>query len=124
MAATRGITIEGIFTPFTEDDEYDKEQLKRLLDVCESAKNRGISVGIRHAASCAGILSFPDGFLDMVRPGIMIYGEYPSLNEYEARKVDLRPSIRIVPVTVTAPDTTVARCPQPPSTVIPDPKSR
>jgi len=95
VADTSGITIEGIFTPFTEDDEYDKEQLKRLLDVCESAKNRGISVGIRHAASSAGILSFPNGFLDMVRPGIMIYGEYPSLKEYEARKVDLRPAISL-----------------------------
>ena len=95
VAETRGITIEGIFTPFTEDDEYDREQLKRFLEVCESAAGKGIPVGIRHAASSAGILSFPDGYLDMVRPGIMIYGEYPSLKEYEARKVDLRPAMSL-----------------------------
>ncbi len=91
IAATDGLTIEGIFTPLTEDVEFDKDQLRRFLEVCETARNRGISVGIRHIASSAGMISFPDAYLDMIRPGIAIYGQYPSTREYNARRIDFRP---------------------------------
>ncbi len=91
VAANSEIQIEGIFTPFTEDDEFDRIQLERFLEVCVAAKQRGIAVGLRHAASSAGILSFPQSHLDMVRPGIAIYGQYPSVREYQARQIDLRP---------------------------------
>jgi alanine racemase len=33
---------------------------------------------LRHAANSAGLLSVPDSFLDMVRPGILAYGFYPT----------------------------------------------
>lgn len=95
IAATEGIRIAGIFTPFTEDDAFDKTQLNRFLEVCEAAKKKGIEVGLRHAASSAGVISFPDGYLDMVRPGIAIYGQYPSTREYEARNIDLRPAMSL-----------------------------
>ena len=95
VATTPGVEIEGIFTPFTEDDEFDRVQLQRFLEVCEGAKKKGISVGLRHAASSAGVISFPDGYLDMVRPGIAIYGQYPSTREYEARRIDLRPAMSL-----------------------------
>ncbi|MFQ5753599.1 MAG: alanine racemase [bacterium] len=95
VAAAPGINIEGIFTPFTEDEAFDKVQLKRFLDVCQSAKKKGISVGLRHAVSSAGILSYPQAYLDMVRPGIAIYGTYPSEREYKARKIELRPAMTL-----------------------------
>jgi alanine racemase len=91
LAATPEIKIEGIFTPFTEDEDYDRDQLKRFLEVCDAAKEKGISVGLRHAASSAAVLAFPEAYLDMVRPGIAIYGQYPSVKEYQERKIDLRP---------------------------------
>ncbi|KPK89187.1 hypothetical protein AMJ80_10100 [bacterium SM23_31] len=89
------VKIEGIFTSFTEEKEFDKIQLQRFLEVCESAKSKGISTGVRHAASSAGILAFPEAYLDMVRPGIMIYGHYPSDEEYELRKIDLKPALSL-----------------------------
>jgi alanine racemase len=95
VAASPSVQIEGIFTPFTEDDAYDRTQLRRFLEICDGAQKKGISVGLRHAASSAGILSFPDGYLDMVRPGIAIYGQYPSVREYQARKIDLRPAMAL-----------------------------
>ncbi len=91
VTANSEIQIEGIFTPFTEDDEFDRIQLERFLEICGAAKQRGIATGLRHAASSAGILSFPQSHLDMVRPGIAIYGQYPSVREYQARQIDLRP---------------------------------
>lgn len=95
VAVTSEILIEGIFTPFTEDEEFDKVQFDRFMRVCTKAKKKGISVGLRHAASSAGVLSFPQAYLDMVRPGITIYGHYPSVKEYKTRKLDLRPAMAL-----------------------------
>jgi len=74
VASMPDIVIEGIFTTFTEKREFDKVQLERLLQVCDEAKKKGISVGVRHAASSASIPDFPESFLDMVRPGNKILG--------------------------------------------------
>jgi len=93
VAALPGIFIEGVFTTFTEDEEFDKIQLDRFLQVCESAKKLGIKIGLRHAVSSAGILSYPEAYLDMVRPGITIYGHYPSDKENQARKINLKPAM-------------------------------
>jgi alanine racemase len=95
VAAMSDIAIEGIFTTFTEDEDFDKIQLERFLQVCDAAKEQGINVGLRHAASSAALLSFPQAHLDMVRPGITIYGHYPSDKEYQARKIDLKPAMTL-----------------------------
>ncbi|MCH8960579.1 MAG: alanine racemase [Bacteroidetes bacterium] len=73
----------------------DGVQLDRFVQVCEGARQRGIDVGLRHAASSAGVISFPEAYLDMVRPGIAIYGQYPSVREYKARRIDLRPAMSL-----------------------------
>ncbi len=44
VASLPNIIIEGIFTTFTEDKEFDKIQLQRFLQVCDSAKKKGINV--------------------------------------------------------------------------------
>ncbi|MBC8180510.1 alanine racemase [candidate division KSB1 bacterium] len=95
VADLPGISIEGIFTTFTEDEEFDKIQLQRFLKTCQASKEYGINVGLRHAVSSAGLLSFPAAFLDMVRPGITIYGHYPSDKEYLARKINLKPAMSL-----------------------------
>lgn len=95
VASLPGIVIEGIFTTFTEDEEFDKIQLQRFLQICSAAKKKGINLGLRHAVSSAGILSFPQAYLDMVRPGITIYGHYPSDREYKERKIDLKPAMSL-----------------------------
>ena len=79
------IAIEGIFTTLTEELDFDKIQVERLVQICDEAKKKGISVGIRHAASSAAVSNFPDSFLDMVRPGNCLYGLEPLPN------LDLKP---------------------------------
>ncbi len=91
LAATPEIRIEGIFTTFSEDREYDAIQLQRFLQICRQAEKRGIRIGMRHAASSAAILSFPESHLDLVRPGITLYGHYPSEKEFEQRRIELKP---------------------------------
>lgn len=95
VAALKKIAIEGIFTTFTEDKEFDKIQLNRFLQICNKTKKCGINTGLRHCVSSAGILSFPQAYLDMVRPGITIYGHYPSEKEYHNRKIDLKPVLAL-----------------------------
>jgi alanine racemase len=95
VAGEQRISIEGIFTTLTEDEDFDREQLARFLIVCDSANEEDIDLGLRHAASSAGILSFPDAFLDMVRPGITLYGHYPSEKARSERKITLRPAMQL-----------------------------
>lgn len=76
------LRLEGIFTHFPDADsgrtDVSEEQLRRLSVVLHDLELRKIEVPIRHAANSAGILSVHDSFLDMVRPGILAYGFYPS----------------------------------------------
>jgi alanine racemase len=96
MASLSGLKIDGIMTTLTEDHEYDLEQLKRFAEVCSQAKEKGIDVGLRHAASSAGILSGARYHLDMVRPGIMLYGYYPSAETQSEDKLSLKPALRLL----------------------------
>jgi len=95
VASLDGILLEGVFTALTEDPEFDRIQLRRFLEVCESAGQEGIDVGIRHAASSAGLMDFPEAFLDMVRPGISVYGHYPSAEAWKIRPLDLKPVLSL-----------------------------
>jgi alanine racemase len=97
VAALRSVSIEGVFTTFTEDPEFDRVQLSRLQGICARALERGFSIGLRHAASSAAICDFPEAYtdLDMVRPGIMLYGLYPSARAEQERKLDLKPALSL-----------------------------
>jgi alanine racemase len=89
------LKIDGISTTLTEDPEFDREQLKQFLEIGRSARAKGISVGLRHAASSTGILSSSEFFLDMVRPGITLYGYYPNAQTQKDNVLKLKPALRL-----------------------------
>jgi len=91
----RGLKLTSTFMGFTEDPEYDREQLRRLRDVAETLRSRGVDPGLLHAASSAAVFNFPDSYLDMVRPGIALFGAYPSNEGFEASIAELRPAFRL-----------------------------
>lgn len=93
----QNVVIEGVFTTLTEDPDYDQVQLGRFHALCRHAADAGIAVGLRHAASSGAICDTPNAFetLDMVRPGTMLYGLYPSLKAERERKLDLRPILTL-----------------------------
>jgi alanine racemase len=79
------ILIEGVYTHFANadvvEDDYTKVQLQRFLDFLQKSGVRGSggnsdTSGVRycHAANSAAILNFPESHLDLVRPGLMLYG--------------------------------------------------
>jgi alanine racemase len=89
------IRIDGIATTLTEDPEFDREQLKRFREVCSAAEKKGISLGLKHAASSAGIFESPEFYLDMIRPGITLYGYYPNAQTQQDDLLKLRPALKL-----------------------------
>jgi alanine racemase len=90
-----GLRLEGVFTALTEDEEFDRVQLDRFLQICGEAERQGVSVGVRHAASSAALMGQPESYLDMVRPGIAVYGHYPSQETYRSRPLPLEPVLSL-----------------------------
>lgn len=91
MSLLEGIYIEGIFSHFSSSDEKDKEytlwQFKKFKEINERLSKHGVKIPVRHIANSAAIIDLPFTHLEMVRPGIILYGCYPS-DEVE-KKADL-----------------------------------
>ncbi|MCU7495586.1 MAG: alanine racemase [Ignavibacteria bacterium] len=90
--------IDGIYTHFATSDEADKsfalKQLERFKAVVDQLKAEKINYGLAHAANSGAILDMPEAYFDMVRPGIILYGYYPSSETSESIK--LKPVMSIV----------------------------
>jgi alanine racemase len=84
LCALPNLEPEGIFTHFANadgDEGYTMGQFTRFLDVLDSLKTRhGLEFAIRHCAASAAVLNYPCTHLDMIRPGIALYGHYPDLS--------------------------------------------
>jgi alanine racemase len=93
LAATPGVEVRGTFTALTEDD-FDSVQLERLLEVAQEARNRGADPGLLHIASSHGLFFRSSAYLDMVRPGLVLYGAYPA-GALASQQADLRPAFRL-----------------------------
>jgi len=95
LASRKSVQIQGTMMTFTEDFDFDKEQLRRFNELCSSFESQGIALGRKHAASSFTLFQHPDAFLDMVRPGMAIYGIY-SENEFRHTNVmELRPAVSL-----------------------------
>ncbi len=93
-----GLRLEGIFTHFAAADETDKSFAELQLDIFRTFLDRlsqaGIDCGLRHAANSAAVIDLPRAHLDAVRPGIALYGLYPS-RAVDLSKVELRPALAL-----------------------------
>ncbi len=75
-----GLQMEGIFTHFAvsdEDEAYTRLQFDRFLRLLARLEKQGCHFAIRHSANSAATLQYPQMHLDMVRPGLALYGQYP-----------------------------------------------
>lgn len=98
LAGNNNLAIDGIYTHFATSDEKDKFyanlQLKRFNEIISKLKYDGINFDQIHAANSGAILDLPSSHLSMVRPGISLYGYYPSLETSESIK--LKPVMSLV----------------------------
>jgi alanine racemase len=96
LARLDGLEIEGVMTTLAEYQDFDRLQVKRLQELYTWAHDRGIDLGLRHAVSTGGLLSAGEElWLDMVRPGLLLYGYYPGPEEAEKRKIDVHPALSV-----------------------------
>ena len=95
LAGRRGVTIAGTMMTFTEDPDFDREQLRRFQALCDQLTAEGVSLGRRHAASSFALFQTEGSFLDMVRPGMAIYGVYSEPPFRTLDLMDLRPAVAL-----------------------------
>ena len=95
--ALPGLEAEGIFTHFAVSDEddddseaYTREQFAVFTRVLDALAERGRTFAVRHCANSGALARYPEMYLDMVRPGIALYGVGA-----DAKRLDLRPVMRL-----------------------------
>lgn len=98
IANLAGSMLEGVFTHFPASDETDKAFARRQLDDLRSLftalKENGVSPRYRHIANSGALIDFPrDVAWDLVRPGVAMYGMYPSREVDQT--VGLRPVMQL-----------------------------
>ena len=92
------IEAEGVFTHFALSDEpgegareYTEKQLRLFLDVINAVEaESGFRFKIKHAANSGAVLSYPEAALDMVRPGLLLYGYG------DGKRLGLEPAMSLV----------------------------
>lgn len=80
VCALPGLEAEGLFTHFSDADgseEWTMAQFTNFLDLKAALAEKGRTFPINHCAASAAMLHYPCTHLDMVRPGIALYGHYP-----------------------------------------------
>ena len=93
----KNLSLEGLFSHFSSADEKDKTCSKRQLQLFEQTLHEiqlaGIGLPKKHMANSAAVLDLPESYYDMVRPGIMIYGLYPS--KEVSHSIELEPAMTL-----------------------------
>jgi alanine racemase len=89
------VALQGVFSHFANADAADlahaRAQLEQFRQVLEFFPQRGLPQPLAHMANSGAILQLPDSYFDLVRPGIMLYGVYPS--HEVARTVRVHPAL-------------------------------
>jgi alanine racemase len=91
--ASRWCVLKGLYSHLACADDPSSpmtlQQLERFLEACAHIERIGAPMPLRHLANSGGVLHFPETRLDMVRPGILLYGVLP--DPASQRTVDVRP---------------------------------
>ena len=83
---------EGLYSHFSTSDESDKDyanlQLNRFQKILTRISANNIQPSMIHMANSGAILDIPESYFDAVRPGISLYGHYPSIET--SQPIDLK----------------------------------
>lgn len=108
------LDVEGVYTHFAVSDvpgednrDYTKKQFELFCSVIKAAEEQGgVKFRIRHCANSGAVVNYPEMMLDMVRPGLLLYGYG------DEGKLGLKPCMRLVSTVSTIkyyePDTSVS----------------
>ena len=92
-----GLRVEAVLSHFVEaesdDREFSRRQLEAFLETVDTIKKLGFTPDYVDMANSAAAIDYAASRLDLVRPGIMLYGSYPAGRLRE--KMELRPVMRL-----------------------------
>ena len=98
ISKLHNIVIEGLFSHFSSADEEDKSythmQIEKFNWFYNELLKRGIKINVRHIANSAAIIDIPEVHFDAVRPGIILYGYYPS-KDVSRDIINLKPAMSL-----------------------------
>lgn len=96
--ASRWCTIKGVYSHLACADDPSSPmtalQVERFAEACAHFERLGAPMPMRHLANSGGVLHFPDTWLDMVRPGIIVYGVLP--DPASRATIALRPALSLL----------------------------
>jgi alanine racemase len=98
VARSSHLEFVGLYSHFATSEDPDqtfaRQQLNRFFEICEHIRKDGIEMPLRHMANSGAIITMPDAVMDMVRPGIMLYG-YPPGKDMK-QPFSLRPVMSLI----------------------------
>ena len=113
VSTEKSITLEGIYTHFSaagRDDFFTNYQIEAFEKLLSQIEKNWIKIPIRHAANSIATVDFKRSHLNMVRPGLIVYGMYPK--HTFPRLIKLRPAMslktRIVYIKETPPGRSIS----------------
>lgn len=83
LAELPGLTVVGVMTHFAASDEkagveFTREQIRLFTSLRQTLEAVNFRIPLWHACNSGGLLQYPEARFDAVRPGIALYGSYPS----------------------------------------------
>ena len=95
LRSLEALEIEGIYTHFPiaddQNDAFTLRQIRQFNTVLNELETKDVHIPLRHAANSAAILNYPQSYFNLVRPGITLYGLYPS--EKVEHSLPLKPAL-------------------------------
>jgi alanine racemase len=89
----KALRVEGIFSHFSHaesvEGQYTRKQLEIFHHLVQRLATEGIAPPLVHLANSAATITLPEAYFNMVRPGVMLYGVYPSPEM--AARISLKP---------------------------------
>src|SRR3989338_8541500 len=96
IAGLKDIIIDGIFTHFPNaesDKVFTYKQIGNFKRLVEDLWDSNIDIPIKHTANSMALIDFKDSHMNMVRPGLMMYGIYPKKSLM--KNIFLRPALTL-----------------------------
>src|SRR6202140_4893466 len=105
LAKSRHLQLSGVMTHFASSEAFSdtvagrqtREQEERFFAALERLRALGIDPGIIHLANSAAIVTRPETWADMVRPGAILYGYHPGYEPVE-RRLEIEKRLPLEPV--------------------------
>ena len=111
LTLLKNIKVDGIFThfPSAEDDKvFTRNQLRDFKSLIEELWDHGIDIPIKHTSNSMAVIDFKASHMNMVRPGLIMYGLYPRSDV--AKKLRLRPALKLKTKVVYVKPVSRGRC--------------